>query len=395
MKLRLIVSLAFLSLPSILFAQGNVYSPLVDLSNAGQGNQVQTFEQYINFLYGMSIAVAALLAVIKIVIAGAKYMMSDVIGNKEGAKTDIQGAVLGLLLILSAVIILELINPQLTEKNITFPELQSPRGSLSSLAVTTANGQTIEQHASSLAEGLDTCVFRTNPGTSVDGKLTIVVANANPCGERGRDQLIIFSQNCIDEGGKPRASAPGSGMVVCETPIDGGENVAAYTSTLTANPVIPSSFSQLGSIEYGSQYTTTNGNIVSVNTVGVCENWISSLENGSMKSQAYASCLNSTRRNLEYTCAGDAGNGPVRRGYGSYGTFNGENISAISCTLPKEVRSMTSFGPEFEEYKRTHPELRFDSLDSISLSNEIALCRSWNNGTHFDEWGSENTCVRY
>lgn len=153
MKLRLIVSLAFLSLPSILFAQGNVYSPLVDLSNAGQGNQVQTFEQYINFLYGMSIAVAALLAVIKIVIAGAKYMMSDVIGNKEGAKTDIQGAVLGLLLILSAVIILELINPQLTEKNISFPDLQSPRGALNALATNAPIAVTVNPDGSVTAEG--------------------------------------------------------------------------------------------------------------------------------------------------------------------------------------------------------------------------------------------------
>lgn len=131
MKILLTLTLSLLSLPAVIYAQGKVYSPLVDLSNGGQGSEVQTFEQYINFLYGFSIALAALLAVIKIVIAGAKYMLDDVITGKEQAKKDIQGAILGLLLILSAVIILELINPQLTERKIEFNDFQSAKPSLS------------------------------------------------------------------------------------------------------------------------------------------------------------------------------------------------------------------------------------------------------------------------
>jgi hypothetical protein len=123
-----IFSFLFLLVPGVLFAQGSVYAPLVDLSNAATGNNLQSFEDYINFLYGMSIAVAALLAVIKIVIAGAKYMLSDIISSKGEALADIQGAILGLLLILSAVIILELINPQLVKREITFDELpERPR----------------------------------------------------------------------------------------------------------------------------------------------------------------------------------------------------------------------------------------------------------------------------
>jgi hypothetical protein len=124
------MKLAFYSLgtliliaPVFVFAQGKVYSPLVNIPS--QGNQQMSFEAYINFLYGMSISIAALLAVVKIVIAGAKYMLSDVISKKGEAISDIQGAILGLLLIISAVVILELINPNLTARAITFPELQS------------------------------------------------------------------------------------------------------------------------------------------------------------------------------------------------------------------------------------------------------------------------------
>ncbi len=76
------------------------------------------FNSYINALYKLSIAIAALLAVIKIIIAGLKWMLTDLVTSKEDAKKDIQGAVLGLLIIIAAVVILETINPQLTKTEI-------------------------------------------------------------------------------------------------------------------------------------------------------------------------------------------------------------------------------------------------------------------------------------
>ena len=76
------------------------------------------FNTYINALYKLSIAIAALLAVIKIIIAGLKWMLTDLITSKEDAKKDIQGAVLGLLIIIAAVVILNEINPQLTKTQI-------------------------------------------------------------------------------------------------------------------------------------------------------------------------------------------------------------------------------------------------------------------------------------
>jgi hypothetical protein len=54
------------------------------------------------------------LAVLKITIAGVKYMLSDVVTSKESAKKDIQGALFGLLIVLAAVIILNTINPSLS-----------------------------------------------------------------------------------------------------------------------------------------------------------------------------------------------------------------------------------------------------------------------------------------
>ncbi len=72
------------------------------------------FNDYINALYALAISVAALLAVIKIIIAGMKYMLSGVVTSKQEAISDIQGAVFGLLIVVLAYAILYFINPKLT-----------------------------------------------------------------------------------------------------------------------------------------------------------------------------------------------------------------------------------------------------------------------------------------
>lgn len=92
------------------------YQPLVGIP--GVSNAASDFGTYINQLYFLSISLAALLAVIKIIIAGVKYMLADVVTSKADAKSDIWGALLGLLLIVSAVIILGTINPNLTNLNV-------------------------------------------------------------------------------------------------------------------------------------------------------------------------------------------------------------------------------------------------------------------------------------
>ena len=112
--------LFLLLLPIFTFAQDPVY--LVGIPGVDIGSD---FNTYINALYKLSIAIAALLAVIKIIVAGLKWMLTDLITSKEDAKKDIQGAVLGLLIIIAAVIILETINPQLTKTQIFLAPAES------------------------------------------------------------------------------------------------------------------------------------------------------------------------------------------------------------------------------------------------------------------------------
>ncbi|MEK7639171.1 MAG: hypothetical protein AAB388_03360 [Patescibacteria group bacterium] len=72
------------------------------------------FVNFLNWLYSLVIGIAAFLAVVKIVVAGVKWMLTDIVSNKSEAKKDIQSALLGLLLIIASVVILNQINPALT-----------------------------------------------------------------------------------------------------------------------------------------------------------------------------------------------------------------------------------------------------------------------------------------
>lgn len=77
-----------------------------------------TTENYINALYVLAISLAAILAVIKLIMAGTQYMLTDIVTKKQNAKDNIKGALLGLVIILVAVTILNTINPNLTNLNI-------------------------------------------------------------------------------------------------------------------------------------------------------------------------------------------------------------------------------------------------------------------------------------
>jgi hypothetical protein len=92
----------------------------------GIGSPTGDFDGYINAIYAMFISIAALLAVVKIVIAGVKYMFSDIVTQKSEAKKDIQGAIFGLVLILGAVLILTVINPDLTNFNLEQNQIPLP-----------------------------------------------------------------------------------------------------------------------------------------------------------------------------------------------------------------------------------------------------------------------------
>jgi hypothetical protein len=111
---------------------------------------------YINALYRLSISIAALLAVIKIVAAGAKYMLTDIVPAKEEAKKDIQGALIGLLIVIGAIIILNTINTDLTNLNLTVPEAAINDGGPTVAELIALQQRSIEERAAALGSRAQT-----------------------------------------------------------------------------------------------------------------------------------------------------------------------------------------------------------------------------------------------
>lgn len=110
----LIFIFLLIATPVWAYAQVKTFQSLPGLENAGN----LTTQQYIDALYVIAIVAASILAVFKLIWAGVQYMLSEVVTSKQKAKQDIQGALLGLLIILGAVTLLSTVNPNLT--NIDF-----------------------------------------------------------------------------------------------------------------------------------------------------------------------------------------------------------------------------------------------------------------------------------
>ena len=115
---------------------------LVNIPGLTSGNNID-FNDYINAVYALFISLAALLAVVKLIIAGVKYMFSDVVTQKSDAKKDIRGALLGLVVVLAAVLILSVINPNLTRFQLDIDAAPVPRANQPAVTAAQAEQNTI------------------------------------------------------------------------------------------------------------------------------------------------------------------------------------------------------------------------------------------------------------
>ncbi len=111
-----LLTLILLLLPGVAFGQ-NDFVPLVGIPYVDTTAENTTLGDYVNGLYWASISIAAVLAFLKITWAGIKYMLSEVVTDKASAKKDIWGALLGLIIILAAVLMLDTVNPELSNLN--------------------------------------------------------------------------------------------------------------------------------------------------------------------------------------------------------------------------------------------------------------------------------------
>jgi len=82
------------------------------------GQNWASLPDIINAFLGLTVGVAAILAVIMLSIGGFKYMTSESMFRLGDAREQIANAIIGLLIVLAAVLILKTINPQLVSLNV-------------------------------------------------------------------------------------------------------------------------------------------------------------------------------------------------------------------------------------------------------------------------------------
>jgi hypothetical protein len=94
------------------------FVPLTGLPGVTDQPQSTTLAGYLNALFRIAIGLGALVGVVKITLAGIKYMSSDAFSSKEEAKKDITSTLLGLLIMLSTFVILNTIYPNILNLNV-------------------------------------------------------------------------------------------------------------------------------------------------------------------------------------------------------------------------------------------------------------------------------------
>jgi hypothetical protein len=87
---------------------------------------INTPFEYIQMIYYFALSAGILLATTVIVVSGIRFTVSESIGNKKDARDHIIKAILGLALLLSAVLILQIIDPEIPTDSIVLPQLPPP-----------------------------------------------------------------------------------------------------------------------------------------------------------------------------------------------------------------------------------------------------------------------------
>jgi hypothetical protein len=97
----------------------NEYTPLAPLPETSRADGTVDINTYIPNVVKLLIGIAGALAILRIIFGGLKYMTSEAFGEKTDAKDTINNAIIGLLLALSAYIILYTVNPKLVDFDVT------------------------------------------------------------------------------------------------------------------------------------------------------------------------------------------------------------------------------------------------------------------------------------
>ena len=190
-------------------------SPLPGLGDdTGKVDTKQGIEKYIKGMIQLVIGIIGVLAVLMIVVGGIEYMSTVSIGEKEGAKSRITNALVGLLLALSSYTILNTINPDLVNLRIHLPEAALKYDG-SELEITDADGS-VDSTTVSNVSGVN--VPTGDAKTLATQISTNVSISFNPLQDEAAAQS---HQNIADTAaGKPASTSVRSPVGVTQVALD-------------------------------------------------------------------------------------------------------------------------------------------------------------------------------
>jgi hypothetical protein len=130
--LFLIVGSSSLKISSDDFSKTNLanvtnrnYVPLTPLPGLNQENNKDLkLGEYLQIIFNWGISLSVILAILMIIFGGFEYMTIDSVYGKENGKEKVKGAVAGLILALSAWLILRTINPKIVEQGISVEKVE-------------------------------------------------------------------------------------------------------------------------------------------------------------------------------------------------------------------------------------------------------------------------------
>jgi hypothetical protein len=121
---RLLLLLAVFIVPFLSHAQG-AFTPLTNLPGLDNVLESNSLPNLLNQIYRLCIGAAAVIAVLKIMQAGALHMFNKGSIAVSGKSRElIQNSVLGLLLVLSPAIVFGIINPDILDISLDFSKIQ-------------------------------------------------------------------------------------------------------------------------------------------------------------------------------------------------------------------------------------------------------------------------------
>lgn len=212
-------------------ADAQSYSTLIDAPFFDNGDEDADGEgrrvpRLLNGLYAALIALAAILAVLKIIVAGVKYMLSDVVTSKEDAKKDIKNSLLGLLIIMATYLILNVINPNLLNLNI-FSNIRP-------ITIEEPPQTPVDPNQAAVDDVVDTVIASTTDETvcgvrteNTKDNVRIVTANFTNCkGGAEKTQPKLFSSFCRSKDGKLKNNGT---ISTCEITVNPNETTTMST----------------------------------------------------------------------------------------------------------------------------------------------------------------------